>query len=257
MKQNSRTKSHKTTRPGAKPRRSANIKDIVADTPSSSAEASLPALRSEVGEALKTATEAVKEGGVDTGIIEETPTKQWWYRKPDSKTRKTAEKIAVMDAAGLPDAQIAKKLKTSEGTIRITRFLAKKNGWWDENDQPVDLEVELALTAERKAVRNLNAVLDGKMTNWQTHEATLETLKGRGHFKKHDKVEGQVSGPSIVAIQVVMPAIGAADQRVAIQDSQVGGTPAYAEGEVVDGESVGQQRQLSGESGQGAGEAAN
>ena len=185
-----------------------------------------------LGALLKSAQE---KGGdsVDTGIPTEDPKKQWWIRKPTSPIRKKAEKIAVMRAAGHKDAEIAKRLKTTAGTVQQMMFLARKNHWLDDDDEPVDLELEMAMTVDRKVVRNLNASLDGQMTNWQTHETTLAAAKGRGHFKTHEvsaKESGQ--GMSVVAIQVIMPPVGAGDQKPEVREDQMGGAPLYLEGDL-------------------------
>lgn len=163
--------------------------------------------------------------------------KQPWYRPPDSKARAMFEKIAVMRVAGRPDADIAKKLKTTEQSIRQYVYLAKKNGWADDEGEPVDVELEAAMTLDRKVVRNISASLDGQMTNWQTHEMTIAAAKGRGIFKSGPDagVTAQVQLP-IVAIQVVMPPLGAGDQMPEITEEQMGGTPAYVEAEIVDGD---------------------
>lgn len=175
---------------------------------------------------------------IDTGIIEEVPKKQWWFRTPASKTRKLAEKIVVLRAAGHKDAAIAKKLKTTEGTVQQAIYVARKNKWLvrDESgeEEMVDLEVELAMNVERKIVRNISASLDGQMTNWQTHEMTIAAAKGRGIFKGENKqVEGPMGMP-IVAIQVVMPPVGAGDQLPHINEDQMGGMPAFIEAETED-----------------------
>ena len=181
--------------------------------------------------AIDTATPPSEQA---SGVLQELPPeKQWWYRAPDSKSRKLAEKIAVMREAGRPDKDIAKKLGIAENSVKQTAYLARKNGWWDAQDEVVDVEAELAFDMDRKIVRNASAILDGQMTNWQTFELTKEGLKGRGMFKQHEKTEN-VGGMQVVAIQVVMPAIGAGDQAVEVSDHNVGGTPAYLEGEVED-----------------------
>lgn len=166
-------------------------------------------------------------------VPREEPAKQWWYRPADSKARKIAEKIVVMREAGRSDADIAKKLKTTEGSVRQYIYLARKNGWLGDDDEPVDLELELALTTDRKVVRNISASLDGQMTNWQTHEMTIAAAKGRGIFKNHETGK-QDQGPAmqVVAIQVVMPPVGAGDQQRQITDGEMGGVPAYIEGDV-------------------------
>ena len=158
--------------------------------------------------------------------------KQAWYRKPDSETRKKAEKIAVMRLAGRRAVDIAKKLGISAGRVRVIEYLARKNGWYDDDDQPVDLEAELAYNTDRKIVRNINSSLDGQMTNWQTHEMTIAAARGRGVFKNHDKVQVESQQMTVVAIRVEMPAIGAGDQT--ISEENVGGTPAYLDAAVVE-----------------------
>lgn len=163
------------------------------------------------------------------------PEKQWWYRPADSKARKLVEKIVVMDAAGHTSKEIAKRLHTTEASVNQYRYLGKKNGWLKVDEESgeleaVDLEAELAMNVDRKIVRNIDASLDGQMTNWQTHEMTIAAAKGRGIFKNNDKAEGVIGMP-VVAIQVVMPAVGMGDQT--IKEDNIGGTPAYVEGEVV------------------------
>lgn len=170
----------------------------------------------------------------DTGIpVEKPKEEQPWYRRPDSKLRGQSEKIAVMRAAGRPVADIAKRLKTTEANVRFIEYIARKNGWYDEDDQPVDIEAELALSIDRKVVRNISASLDGQMTNWQTHEMTIQAAKGRGVFKSHDKDASAAQQMTVVAIRVEMPAIGVADQQV-MDEASIGGIPAYAEGEITD-----------------------
>lgn len=160
------------------------------------------------------------------------PEQQAWYRKPDSITRKKAEKIAVMRAAGRKVDDIAKRVGVSPGRVRVIEYLARKNGWYDADDEPVDLEAELAYNTDRKIVRNINASLDGQMTNWQTHEMTIAAAKGRGVFKNHDTAAAPEQGMQVVAIQVVMPVIGAGDQQV--DEDNIGGTPAYLDAAIVE-----------------------
>ncbi len=177
--------------------------------------------------------EKTEAPGADTGVPQVEAKKQWWFREPDSKSRKFADKIFVMRAAGRDAAYIAKKLDTTEGTVRQTVYIARKNGWVDDADETVDLEVELALDIDRKVVRNISASLDGQMTNWQTHEMTIAAAKGRGHFKNHEVSKNDGPPPmSVVAIQVIMPSVGAADQRPEVLEDQMGGVPAYLDCDV-------------------------
>ena len=178
-----------------------------------------------------------KHSVVDTPTPAIVPSKQWWYRPADSKARKIVDKIVVHRAAGRSDADIAKLVKTTEASVRQYVYLARKNGWLDDEDAPVDLEAELALDVDRKVVRNIGAALDGQMTNWQTHEMTMAAAKGRGIFKTHEKSDGAVqTALPVVAIQVIMPTIGAEDQRPEITEADMGGVPAYTDGEVEEDE---------------------
>lgn len=193
-------------------------------------------------DATKLGVDADKKDAKDaptrsSGVPTEDPKEQWWYRPLDSPARKLAEKIVVMRAAGREDKEIAKKLNTTPQSVRQYVYIARKNGWLDSDDEPVDIEAELALNIDRKIVRNVGAALDGVMTNWQTHEMTLAAAKGRGHFKTHEVTKNDGAGQmSVVAIQVIMPPVGAGDQLPQIAEDQMGGVPAYSSEEVFDGE---------------------
>lgn len=180
----------------------------------------------------------VTGSGQDMSIFEPTegdPKKQYWFREPGSKTRKLFNQILVMRMAGREDRDIAKKLKTTEANVRQTVYIGRKNGWMDEDGEPVDLEAELAVNIDRKIVRNIAHTLDGGLVNWQTHEMTIAAAKGRRIFKSESAPSDTAQLPPIVAIQVIMPTIGAGDQMPEIGDDQMGGVPAYLDAEVVDG----------------------
>ena len=116
------TKSHKSRKtddelatprqrilPGVPPAQSSSL----VESPSSL----VPATTASGPSSLEDAKASV-ESKIDTGIPAEKPREQQpWFRKPDSKLRKQAEKIAVMREAGRNGADIAKRLKTSEGNI--------------------------------------------------------------------------------------------------------------------------------------------
>lgn len=216
-------KSHKSRKTESIP--------IPVEGPSSLEQPTTPSAPNTLLSSLDATKDAKDAPEKSTGVPAEDPKVQWWYRPRDSKARKRAEKIMVLRAAGHRDKAIAKRLNTTEGTIRQYVFIARKNGWLDEDDEPVDLEAELALSIDRKVVRNIGASLDGNMTNWQTHEMTIAAAKGRGHFKNHDVVKNDGAAQmSVVAIQVIMPPVGAGDQQIV--EGSVGGVPAYAEGEI-------------------------
>ena len=157
---------------------------------------------------------------------------QPWYRPADSKFRKQSEKIAVHRAAGRKAPEIAKRMGTTEGNIRHIEYIARKNGWYDDDGEPVDLEADMAMSIDRKLVRNIDASLDGQMTNWQTHEMTLELMKRRKVVSDVEQGADPHTGLSVVAIRIEMPAIGAGDQVFA--EENVGGTPAYLEGDITE-----------------------
>lgn len=234
------TKSHKSRKTGdgqAKPRQRILTETPVSVSPSPDEGTSslVPATTASVAPNIIRSLEDAKniiEAGTDTGVPAEKPREQQpWYRPADSKLRKQADKISVMRTAGHNGATIAKRLGTTEGNVRYVEYVARKNGWYDDEDQPVDIEAELTHSIDRKIVRNISASLDGQMSNWQTHEMTMAAAKGRGHFKNHDKVEG---GPAVlapVAIQIIMPALSA-DQQHVLDERNIGGVPAYVDGEV-------------------------
>ena len=232
-KQDIQSKSHKTRKTAPDQALAGKPRKGLGGAPPLATALALPSAASnKIDEALIAATGTVAAGGIDTGIIEEDPKKQSWYRAPDSKTRTMWNKIAVMDAAGHPDKAIAKKLSTTEGTIQQARYIARKNGWMDDNGEAIDLELELALNIDRKIVRNISASLDGKMTNYQTHETTLKAASGRGIFKTHAVNQNENSAPmGMIGIQIIMPALGAGDQKMEIPESMCGGVPSYVDGE--------------------------
>lgn len=171
-----------------------------------------------------------------TGVLEPEPEKQWWYKKDGSPMHELFKKIAIMRAAGLDSNAIGERLGKSAKYIRNVEWIARKNRWCDEfTGEPLDTEFEAAMELDRKVVRNISASLDGQMTNWQTHEMTIAAAKGRGIFKNHEKNDTAANTMPVVAIQVVMPAVGAGDQLPHVDESQMGGVPAYVEGDVCDG----------------------
>lgn len=227
-------KSRKTAAPAPKPRKAAG------SGPSSIAHAAAnPDPTSDIAKPTKGALEqSAKDLGLGQTPGLEPPKeleekKQYWYRPPDSKARKLFERIVIMRTAGHNDSEIAKKLKTTEAAVRQYVYLAKKNKWADDEGEPIDLEAELAINIDRKIVRNISASLDGQMTNWQTHEMTIAAAKGRGVFKS-EKTDagGPANAMAVVQIQIINPTVGAADQIV--NEENVGGVPAYIEGDVSD-----------------------
>lgn len=231
-----KSKSHKAQKTGGKPRLAPNTRlsgnPPSADAPAATDPQNLVNALMKPDDGRPTADE--KAGVEDQSIPQEDPKKQWWYRVPNSKSRKLAEKIAILDARLMDDASIAKKLGIKESTVAQTRYIARKNGWWDVDDNPIDLETELALTIDRKIVRNISAALDGQMTNWQNHEMTIAAAKGRGIFKNHEKASVEHKQLTPVAIQIVMPPLAESQQRVEIPEHMVGGVPAYEEGQIVE-----------------------
>ncbi len=210
--------------------------DASSSVPTAPTQTLLPAIQGQDGADL--AESGMPAGDQTKPVVVLPPpidAKPYWYRKPDSKVRKMVEKIIILRAAGIVGQALAKKLGTTEGTISQAMYLARKNNWLNDDESDLnDIEAELALDVERKVVRNISHSLDGGMTNWQTHEMTIAAAKGRGIFKNHEKSEN-TAAPSMtaVAIKVIMPSIGVSDQNII--EENVGGMPAYIEGEVEDG----------------------
>lgn len=237
-------KSHKSRKSGSleqKPRTRKSLPDESLSGGPSSTELAMtaptPSSNTIVDILTAPSTEDTKEESTAapaTGVPAVEPKTQWWFRAPDSKTRKVFEKIMVQRAAGRKDEWIAKKLDTTAANVRNVVYIARKNGWLDANDEVVDIEADLALDIDRKVVRNISASLDGQMTNWQTHEMTIAAAKGRGHFRNYEvsKNDG-AAAMSVVAIQVVMPPVGAGDQLPQVDESSMGGVPAYLDADVL------------------------
>ena len=233
-------KSHKSRKTAPNPTEQAAKAPEVSETVSDGGSSSTTPATAEPSAPSNPITALVKRGdkdnslaGVETGVLHEDPTKQWWFRSPTAPARKTADKIFTLRAAGRRGPFIAKKLGLTEHNVRQIVHIARKNGWVDELDEPVDLQDELELGVDRKLVRNLNAVLDGQMTNWQTHEVTIAGLKGRGMFKTHEPAKAEEANVmTAVAIKIVMPPVGAEDQQV--EDEQFEGLPSYIEGEALE-----------------------
>lgn len=228
---NTTTKSHKsrkTETPG-KPRRP---QQGTVDAAPADSKGLSPVVAPSCNVPATTVSEpSTPSNGVTVMPLAELPAEQQaWYRKPDSPLREQAKKISVMRVAGAEPDAIAKKLKTTTKNVRHVMYIARKNGWLDENDEPVDVEAEMAFDIDRKIVRNMSAALDGGMTNWQTHEMTMALVKRRVKDVNADAAS-QVPAIGVVAIRIDMPAIGAGDQTIV--EANVGGKPAYVDAEVV------------------------
>lgn len=157
-----------------------------------------------------------------------------WRRAHDSKSRKKVAKILTLKMAGYKTAAIAERLKTTPENIRHYMYLAGKNGWIASSGVDlVDPQETLAFETSHKAVRNINATLDGKVLHTQQHEMTIEVAKGLGLFKTHQVVknEGQAQAP-ILQMRIVNVQMVPGQDALSLPEDTVGGQASYVDGQV-------------------------
>ncbi len=161
------------------------------------------------------------------------PKPSWWL-PPDSKTRKTALLILAMRLAGMPDDEIAKRVKLGKESLRMYLYLAGKNGWLDI-DKANSAKDAVDFNLLPKVVRNLYEGLDGTgILNNGMRERTHVALKiAEGTiFKEYGEQRADVVAQTMVAIRIEMPQ-GPPQQ---VREGTLGGTPSFIEGEVSRGE---------------------
>ena len=138
--------------------------------------------------------------------------------------------IIAMRIQGKNTAEIAAELGIKERSVNQYMFLAGKNGWLkkkavDPNDR---LQFELA----QKVVRNLDEMLDS--TDEERRDlATLKTAEGMT-FKQFGEQAQQPQQMTVIGVRIEMPPALEGAAAVTIRPETTGGTPRWAEGEVVD-----------------------
>lgn len=160
-------------------------------------------------------------------------TKPRWFLPKSSVVRKKALAIIAMRANGYTRAQISEELGIAPSTIDDYVYRATKSGALvgrDGRSLLADPKEELETTLAHKIVRNFNEALDSPDEARRDH-VTLEVAKGT-IFKRFDPAKEAGAAPmTVLAVKIEMPAGAAMEAR----PGSIGGTPAYTEGEIVDG----------------------
>lgn len=166
--------------------------------------------------------------------VEDTPVpkKAFWDVGKDSVTYERCMQILAMRAAGIEDKDIAANLKLSMQTVWNYCYIAGKNNWTDEFANAKD---NIKFRIMPKVMREIEAGLSDRHRNEKTgvQVATAVALKiAEGTvFKEFGDVGTQQVNNNIIAIRIeTVPG-----QQMEIRAGAIAGTPAYAEGEVVDG----------------------
>lgn len=153
----------------------------------------------------------------------------------DSRTYKTVMATIALKAQGLKYAEIAEQLELSVNTIKTYLFRAEQKGWLNL-DSFSDPEDKLDVVLRSKAVRNINALLDGDEDFKGDKETTLEVAKGLGMLKQHQVVKSdqQTTVGVALKVHVEMPP-GLSSAGAAIRSGSIGGMPAF-DAEVIEEE---------------------
>ena len=192
------------------------------------AEMTLPASNDAVQSIVPTSSDAMVPAASPVPLFQPSPTSTWWKAPPRSKIRKTAIKIVALRMRGFPDAEIATALGlASAQMVRSYLYRAHKNGWMtDELDNPKDkVEYEIG----HKLVRNMHEALDSADPERKDH-MTIEVSK-MTIAKQFDQAVSTTQPLNVLSIKIEMPT-GPPGQ---VREGTMGGTPAYLDGETVNG----------------------
>lgn len=168
----------------------------------------------------------------DAEIVPAVVKKPFWDVSKDSKCYGTTMKILAMRVAGIDDKTIAETLKLSMQTIWNYCYIAGKNNWADTFANAKD-QIEFAIMP--KVVRELEAGLDDQtrhVTSGMPVAKQMALAIAAGTvFKKFDQAVGSDRPISNVIAIRIEHAPGAA---VEVREENIGGIPAYQDGEVTD-----------------------
>ena len=155
--------------------------------------------------------------------------KPFWDVGKDSKVYETTMKILAMRVAGIDDKTIADTLGLTTRTVWNYCFIAGKNKWADSFANAKD-QIEFAIMP--KVLREIEAGLEDRNRNEKTglQVATFVALK-MAEMTVAKQFEPASTAPvtnNVIAIRIEH-ATGAA---VDVKEGNIGGVPAYSEGEV-------------------------
>lgn len=102
---------------------------------------------------------------------------------------------------GISNAEVARRLGISPGTLGVYIHRANKEGWLKFDDPMLELEHQIL----PKITRNLNQMLDDKNTCKGSEKVTIEAAKGV-LFPLFNATKGVTNAPTtIIALKLEMP----------------------------------------------------
>lgn len=149
-----------------------------------------------------------------------------WYLPPDSKVRAIALNILAMRAVGKTDEEIAVELKISPKSISPYVYRAAKNGWLTADTPSDRVKYELLNSVVDRLKEGLK---DGTRGRPRVRTAIAMKMAEGTLFKEFDQAGSAPVQSTVVAVQVIMPA----GERQVMRDDTAGGTPNFAEGQLV------------------------
>jgi hypothetical protein len=152
------------------------------------------------------------------------PTRRRQRPLSDKKMYKRALAIVALRAQGFSADEVAGSLGVTKDRVRANLYYANKKGWLtidsftDPNDK---LEIVLA----GKAVRNINALLDGDEDFKGDKETTLEVAKGLGLLKQHQVAKPAETTTNVgLKVEVIMPST-IPETTTQPREGSIGGAP--------------------------------
>jgi hypothetical protein len=148
--------------------------------------------------------------------------------KEDSPVREKALKIVAYRLAGMDDTEIGRLLNLSPKSLSAYLYRAGKSGFLDElNSAKEAIENQLL----PKAIRNLDEALDSTDPRVR-RETALEIAKGTTF-----KTFGESVGGQLPSNQLTVQILNVPGAPTVVRPESGGGTPAYVEAELTNGDS--------------------
>jgi hypothetical protein len=157
--------------------------------------------------------------------------KPFWDVGKDSVVYEKAMKMLALRTTGVDDKSIADTMGCSMQTVWNYCYMAGKNGWADTFANAKD-QIEFSIMP--KVVREIEAGLDDRHRNEKTglQVATAVALKVAEMTvaKRFEQTTNVQPMSNIIAIRIEQ----APGTEISVRAGNIGGVPAYAEGEVED-----------------------
>lgn len=154
--------------------------------------------------------------------------RRWTGLPKKSKIRAKAATICAMKIQGHSTDEIAEHLGLKPASVRQYMWIAGKNGWLTTQDPHDIAEYELT----HRVVSNLDELLHARsaITGLPDREVTLESAKGLGVFRDHNKPQEEINQQAnMLTINIITPE----GVRGEVRPGTTRGTPAYLEGDIV------------------------